>query len=242
LFDGYRMTSTTDDEENQTEIGQLGMAWRLDVGLKNAGAVFDAGSMPWVSHVVVDRNLITGQNPASTAAVAGAMARRLGILAPPAGSIRSTSLPSQTVPPTTRAPSEVIQEFLDALANRDLDAAMTRVAPRASVTIHPLQVSGTDAEALCQVLSDLLLSFPDLRIRVRRVIVTREVVTALFSAGGTQSADYAGAINLNKYLDLEQAWRFVVADGVITEVSAYWCQAQLYRRLAVKRYDEVAIA
>jgi hypothetical protein len=103
-------------------------------------------------------------------------------------------------------------------------------------------VSGTDAEALCQVLSDLLLSFPDLRIRVRRVIVTREVVTALFSAGGTQSADYAGAINLNKYLDLEQAWRFVVADGVITEVSAYWCQAQLYRRLAVKRYDEVAIA
>jgi putative intracellular protease/amidase len=90
LFDGYRMTSTTDDEENQTEIGQLGMAWRLDVGLKNAGAVFDAGSMPWVSHVVVDRNLITGQNPASTAAVAGAMARRLGILAPPAGSIRES--------------------------------------------------------------------------------------------------------------------------------------------------------
>ena len=30
--------------------------------------------------------------------------------------------------------------------------------------------------------------------------------------------------------------------GLITEVTAYWCQAQLYRRLAVKRYDEIAIA
>jgi hypothetical protein len=29
---------------------------------------------------------------------------------------------------------------------------------------------------------------------------------------------------------------------VITDVAAYWCQAQLYRRLAVKRYDEIAIA
>jgi hypothetical protein len=32
------------------------------------------------------------------------------------------------------------------------------------------------------------------------------------------------------------------AGGLITEVTAYWCQAQLYRRLAVKRYDEIAIA
>ena len=30
--------------------------------------------------------------------------------------------------------------------------------------------------------------------------------------------------------------------GLITGVTAYWCQAQLYRRLAVKRYDEIAIA
>ena len=40
-----------------------------------------------------------------------------------------------------------------------------------------------------------------------------------------------------KHLDIDQAWRFVVGDGVITAVTVYWCQAQLYRRLAVKRYD-----
>jgi hypothetical protein len=29
---------------------------------------------------------------------------------------------------------------------------------------------------------------------------------------------------------------------VITAVTAYWCQTQLYRRLGVKRFDAIAIA
>jgi len=77
LFDGYRMTSFTDEEEDQTEPGRLGMAWLLDVALRNAGAVFDDGPSAWVSHVVVDRNLITGQNPGSTEATADAVIKKL---------------------------------------------------------------------------------------------------------------------------------------------------------------------
>jgi putative intracellular protease/amidase len=77
LFDGYRMTSFTDEEEGQTEPGLLGMAWLLDVALKNAGAVFDDGPSAWISHVVVDRNLITGQNPGSTEATADAVIKKL---------------------------------------------------------------------------------------------------------------------------------------------------------------------
>jgi putative intracellular protease/amidase len=77
LFDGYRMTSFTDEEENQTEAGLLGMEWLLDVALKNAGAVFDDGPSAWTSHVVVDRNLITGQNPGSTEATADAVIKKL---------------------------------------------------------------------------------------------------------------------------------------------------------------------
>jgi putative intracellular protease/amidase len=83
LFDGYRMTAFTDEEENQTEAGLLGLAWLLDVALKNAGAVFDDGPAAWASHVVVDRNLITGQNPESTEATADAVISRL--LAPARG-------------------------------------------------------------------------------------------------------------------------------------------------------------
>jgi putative intracellular protease/amidase len=83
LFDGYRLTSFTDEEEDQTEPGLLGLAWLLDVALKNAGAVFDDGPAAWVSHVVVDRNLITGQNPESTEATADAVIKKL--LAPARG-------------------------------------------------------------------------------------------------------------------------------------------------------------
>jgi putative intracellular protease/amidase len=77
LFDGYRMTCFTDEEEDQTEAGLLGMSWYLDTALKNAGAVFDDGPAAWVSHVVADRNLITGQNPGSTEATADAVIRVL---------------------------------------------------------------------------------------------------------------------------------------------------------------------
>ncbi len=83
LFDGYRMTAFTDEEEDQTEAGLLGMAWLLDVALKNAGAVFDDGPSAWISHVVVDRNLVTGQNPGSTEATADAVIKKL--LAPARG-------------------------------------------------------------------------------------------------------------------------------------------------------------
>lgn len=77
LFDGYRMTSFTDEEEDQTEAGRLGMAWLLDTALKNAGAVFDDAPSAWTSHVVVDRNLITGQNPGSSEAIADAVIKKL---------------------------------------------------------------------------------------------------------------------------------------------------------------------
>src|SRR5262249_17825816 len=77
LFDGYRMTCFTDDEELQTEAGRLGVAWFLDTALKNAGAVFDDAPASWVSHIVVDRNLVTGQNPGSTKATSDAFVRML---------------------------------------------------------------------------------------------------------------------------------------------------------------------
>jgi putative intracellular protease/amidase len=77
LFDGYRMTCFTDEEEDQTEPGRLGLSWYVDTALKNAGAVFDDGPAAWASHVVVDRNLVTGQNPGSTEAIADAVIRML---------------------------------------------------------------------------------------------------------------------------------------------------------------------
>jgi steroid delta-isomerase-like uncharacterized protein len=139
-------------------------------------------------------------------------------------------------------PTHTIEAFLAALARHDVDAAMALVDSQVAVTVHPFGLNENGADVLRAVLADLVRAFPDLMITVSQVITTGEVVTALFKAEGTQSADYAGAINQEKHLDIDQAWRFVVIDGLITNVDAYWCQAQLYRRLAVKHYDEIAIA
>jgi putative intracellular protease/amidase len=79
MFDGYRMTAFTDEEEDQTKAGRIGMPWFVEAALKNRGAVFDDGDAAWVSHVVVDRNLVTAQNPGSSEAVAGALLKRLGV-------------------------------------------------------------------------------------------------------------------------------------------------------------------
>ena len=145
-------------------------------------------------------------------------------------------------PVLTSTPAQTVQSFLDAFARHDIAAAIAAADPRVAVTVHPLGIRATGTEVLNDVLTDLVRAFPDLMISVSRVIATGDVVTALFKAEGTQAASYAGAINQEKHLDIDQAWRFTVTGGLITEVSAYWCQAQLYRRLAVKRYDEIAIA
>lgn len=76
LFDGYKMTAFSDEEEDQTKVGKLGMSWYLETALKNRGGVFDDG-FPWLSHVTVDRNLITGQNPASADATAEAVLKHI---------------------------------------------------------------------------------------------------------------------------------------------------------------------
>ncbi len=142
----------------------------------------------------------------------------------------------------TSSPTQTVQAFLDAFGRRDVAAALAVADPQVSVTVHPLGVRGTGADVLRTVLADMVRAFPDLLLTTGRVITTGDVVTALFKAEGTQAADYAGAINQEKHLDIDQAWRFTVAGGLITGVSAYWCQQQVYRRLAVKRFDAIAIA
>ena len=140
------------------------------------------------------------------------------------------------------SPTQTVQAFLDAFARHDLDAALAEVSPQAAITVHPLGIGGRGPGVLSVVLGDLIRAFPDLIMTTSRVVTTGDVVTALIKVEGTQAAGYAGAINQEKHLDIDQAWRFTVTEGVITGVTAYWCQQQLYRRLAVKRFDAIAIA
>ena len=156
-----------------------------------------------------------------------------------------TSSQTETAPGSpapASSPAATVQAFLDAFARRDAAGALALVSPQAEVTVHPLGIGGRGPGALGVVLDDLIRAFPDLLVTTGRVITTGDVVTVLVKVEGTQAADYAGAINQEKHLDIDQAWRFTVTGGVITGVSAYWCQQQVYRRLAVKRFDAIAIA
>lgn len=65
IFDGHKMTGFTNIEEGH--LGYNGRAhWLLEDRLKSLGAIFSSATDPWQPHVVVDRGLLTGQNPAST--------------------------------------------------------------------------------------------------------------------------------------------------------------------------------
>lgn len=75
-FAGYRVAAFTNEEEKQG--GLAGQAkWLLQDRLTEAGVDVQVAE-PWAPYVVVDRNLVTGQNPASSAPVAEELLKKLG--------------------------------------------------------------------------------------------------------------------------------------------------------------------
>src|SRR5690349_2828843 len=75
LFKGRKLTAFTDEEEKQAGLAD-NAPWLLEERLRAGGAVFEAGPA-WASHVVVDGNLITAQNPASAEAAGRAILAQL---------------------------------------------------------------------------------------------------------------------------------------------------------------------
>ena len=143
--------------------------------------------------------------------------------------------------PVNSPSSDPVGDFIDAFGRRDVERAMSVVADDVRVNVFALGASGNSAAVLREVLDDIAGAFPDLLVTTKRILRTGDVVTAELKVEGTQAADYAGAVNQEKHLDIDEAWRFEVSGGQITAVDAHWCQQQLYRRLAVKRFDQIAI-
>lgn len=75
-FAGYRLTAFSHAEELVTNMaGKLPFV--LEIELKRLGALYEKADVIWDSHVVVDRNLITGQNPYSSRAIAETIVQKL---------------------------------------------------------------------------------------------------------------------------------------------------------------------
>lgn len=72
---GRKITGFTNSEERAVKLDEK-MPFLLETKLQEQGGSFEGGA-DWASHVVVDGNLITGQNPASSGAAAAALLERL---------------------------------------------------------------------------------------------------------------------------------------------------------------------
>lgn len=75
-FAGYQVAAFTNEEETQAGFADKAK-WLLQDRLTEAGVQVQVGE-PWVPNVVVDRNLVTGQNPASSAPLAVELLKKLG--------------------------------------------------------------------------------------------------------------------------------------------------------------------
>ncbi|MEU9166437.1 type 1 glutamine amidotransferase domain-containing protein [Streptomyces sp. NPDC048420] len=75
-FAGRRIAAFTNAEETQAGFADKAK-WLLQDRLTEAGVQVDE-SEPWAPHVIVDGNLVTGQNPASSAPLAVELLKKLG--------------------------------------------------------------------------------------------------------------------------------------------------------------------
>ena len=75
-FKGYDVAAFTNAEETQAGFADKAK-WLLQDRLVEAGLNVRV-AQPWAPYVVVDRNLVTGQNPASSAPLAAELLKKLG--------------------------------------------------------------------------------------------------------------------------------------------------------------------
>ncbi len=79
IYSGYNVTVISNQEEAQakSQLGGGEMSFYPQTALEQAGARHRSNAAPWAANVVIDRELITGQNPASAVGVAKALLERL---------------------------------------------------------------------------------------------------------------------------------------------------------------------
>ncbi|EJM75358.1 type 1 glutamine amidotransferase domain-containing protein [Pseudomonas sp. GM55] len=81
IYAGYNMTVMSNTEEKWAQRnGRLQggeMKYMPQTALEQAGGRYRSNLLPWSSNMVVDRELITGQNPESTMEVANELLKRL---------------------------------------------------------------------------------------------------------------------------------------------------------------------
>jgi ketosteroid isomerase-like protein len=146
-----------------------------------------------------------------------------------------------TLPDGHRNAQALALKLCERLGSRDLAGASALIVSKAAVDFGPAGTCGSFSEEGAKFFRDLITAFPDLRLTVHSVVGDSETAVIEITVEGTQGADFLGIHNQEKHIDVDQAWVITAAHGRITSIRAYWCQTQLYRRLGVKRLDQISI-
>lgn len=141
-----------------------------------------------------------------------------------------------------RAENAVAAAFLAKVGERDIEGALAHTTVDASIEMLPLGVKGLARQEGRAFFEELAAAFPDASLRVRRLFTGHDgTAVAEVTFDGTQAGEFLGVINQEKHVDLDEGWLLHVSDGRIDRIKIFWCQNQLYRRLAVRRLDHVNI-
>ena len=132
-------------------------------------------------------------------------------------------------------------KLCERLGSRDVEGVNALILAEAAVDFGPASICGSFSEEGAKLFRDLISAFPDFRLTVHSVVADSETAVIEITLEGTQSADFLGIHNQEKHIDVDQAWVITAAHGRITSIRAYWCQTQVYRRLGVKRLDQISI-
>jgi predicted ester cyclase len=137
---------------------------------------------------------------------------------------------------------EAAGAFIACLARHDIDGALTACSPQCRIRVIPLALDGAIHAEGRRFFESWIAAFPDLTLSTRRIFATRDDVVAVETTfDGTQASGFLGVINQEKHIDLDEAWLLRIHADRVEEVKLFWCQNQLYRRLAVRRLDRVTI-
>ena len=137
--------------------------------------------------------------------------------------------------------ASVARGFFEALNRHDVPEALAFLAPDTAIDVLPLTLHGRGDDAGHRFVEGLATAFPDLLLRVRSVFEAGDTAVARTAIEGTQAAAFFGVVNQEKHVDVEAGWVLGVAGDRIAHLRVFWCQNQLYRRLAVRRLDRISI-
>jgi predicted ester cyclase len=146
-----------------------------------------------------------------------------------------------TLPDGRRDARALALKLCERLGSRDVEGVNALILAEAAVDFGPASICGSFSEEGAKLFRDLISAFPDFRLTVHSVVADSETAVIEITLEGTQSADFLGIHNQEKHIDVDQAWVITAAHGRITSIRAYWCQTQVYRRLGVKRLDQISI-